>query len=100
MTEQTPAIDDVLAELERTSRLKQRRATYFLIALVGCGLLLLGLISYRIQSAYKELSGISQSVKTLRIEKTKLEAETLPNGRLMPKKPIHRCSDFLSDPKF
>ena len=75
MTEQTPAIDDVLAELERTSRLKQRRATYFLIALVGCGLLLLGLISYRIQSAYKELSGISQSVETLRIEKTKLEAE-------------------------
>src|SRR5229473_419287 len=32
--------------------------------------------------------------------KKKLEAGTLPNGRLMPKKPLHRCSDFLSDPKF
>ena len=32
--------------------------------------------------------------------KKKLEAETLPNDRLMPKKPIHPCSDSLSDLKF
>src|SRR6266581_580840 len=32
--------------------------------------------------------------------KKKVEAETLPNSRLLPKKLIHLCSDFLSDPKF
>jgi hypothetical protein len=32
--------------------------------------------------------------------KKKVEVVTVPNRRLPPTKPIHPCSDFLSDPRF
>lgn len=75
MTEEVPAIDALLAKLERESRLKQRQATWLLIGLIAFGLVLLGTISYQIQRAYLELAGISQSVDRLRAEKATLEKD-------------------------
>lgn len=75
MTEPMREIDTVLAELDRESRLKQRRATWFLVVLIGVGLTLLGSVLYRTQRAYVELSDITHRVERLRAEKATLEKE-------------------------
>lgn len=62
MNESLRPVDAVLAELDVASRKRHRRATYSLAALLACGLGLLGLISYRTQSAFAKLERLDKDV--------------------------------------